>query len=732
MDIFAVAQQRQALWEAGYRPVPVRTGLKIPHGFGWQIRARMNPPESVLEQPLAAALNTGILADGLRALDIDVDDPEVSATIKHLAFEMLGHAPVRSRENSSRILLLYGAETGEPSKRVLSGLKGKIEILGKGQQFVALGIHPSGVQFTWQPELETTHRDNLCQVSEEAIGAFLDACAEIIGANPVALQQDCSPLPTTSQLPTKGEAGEREKSYAMAALDDEIKNLASTPPGNRNNALNNAAFKLGTMVGSGWLSPHEVEAGLMDASAKCGLLKDDGVCQVQKTIRSGLSAGMRSPRPGLISDHYSALGAKAVEQLIETRNKDKKAILAFPVGHYLDDNSPVPDDIIAPRLLTPGGLLVLGGSPKVGKSDLLLHLLTHMAEGLPFLGFTPARPLKIFYVQAEIHYHYLKERLKNIGLSQNDLIKLSRRNLVITPHIRILLDENGVDSVAASISDHFDPAEVDIIAIDPLRNVFDAGKSGNENDNSAMLAFLQDRIECLRHKINPNAGIILAHHTKKISPKLLEEDPFNGLSGAGSLRSFYTTGIIMFRPDENATVKKLIFELRNGASINAKVIDKIDGKWQESSYHSDRLVNKDYGAKLDAERRRRHDVILEIIFEEGKKGKFYTSSLFGQVFENQSGLGGRYSIRDRIDVLTSKGYIKFNKEGAARSRNGYLCVERMEVPTGEEITDSETGEVIPQMKRFLPTHFRSPSNGALLPVENPEVWVYNDSEIKEK
>ena len=79
---------------------------------------------------------------------------------------------------------------------------------------------------------------------------------------------------------------------------------------------------------------------------------------------------------------------------------------AFTLGALLDDQSPMPEDIIAPRVLTPGGLLVLGGAPKVGKSDLLISWLVHMAAGVPFLGFTPPRPLRIFCLQAEIQYHY--------------------------------------------------------------------------------------------------------------------------------------------------------------------------------------------------------------------------------------------------------------------------------------------------------------------------------------
>jgi len=401
------------------------------------------------------------------------------------------------------------------------------------------------------------------------------------------------------------------------------------------------------------------------------------------------------------------------------------AIPAFTVGHYLDDDSPMPSDIISPRILTPGGLLVLGGAPKVGKSDLLICWLAYMAAGIPFLGMTPPRPLKIFYLQAEIGYFYLRERLKALTIDPM-LMPLVRRNLVVTPQVRMLLDEGGVDKMVDTIIRFFDPADVDIIVIDPLRNVYDGGKSGSENDNSAMLAFLQDRVESVRHRINANAGVILAHHTKKITKKLLEEDPFQGLSGAGSLRGFYTTGIIMFRPDETRSVKQLIFELRNGTSVENKYVDKIDGRWRELELESERLVNKDYGHRLDAERRRKHDKILEIIFDESRKGKLYTSSMFCQVWEHKAELGGRHSLRDRIDVLTSKGYIKFVKEGAARSRNGFLCVEGMEVPTEKTEVDPVTGEITTIFKRLLPTHFRSPSDGGLMPVEDPEMWIYHE------
>ncbi len=56
--------------------------------------------------------------------------------------------------------------------------------------------------------------------------------------------------------------------------------------------------------------------------------------------------------------------------------------------------------------------------------------------------------------------------------------------------------------------------------------------SVNENDNSVMLDFLRKRMSALRDSINPNAGIILIHHLKKIGAGDLKEAQFQAFAGA--------------------------------------------------------------------------------------------------------------------------------------------------------------------------------------------------------
>ena len=409
---------------------------------------------------------------------------------------------------------------------------------------------------------------------------------------------------------------------------------------------------------------------------------------------------------------------------------------AFSLGALLDDKSPMPEDIIAPRVLTPGGLLVLGGAPKVGKSDLTISWLVHMAAGVPFLGFTPPRPLRIFYLQAEIQYHYLRERLKQIALPAK-VLAAARDTFVATPKLKMLLDNDGSVRAARAIQAAFPDAPVDIICIDPIRNLFDGGPDGGgENDNGAMMFFLKERVEVLRDYINPDCGVILVHHTKKLSKLQLKDDPFLALSGASALRGFYTSGLILHRPDEEAAERKLEIELRNGPALPSKLIDKVGGQWVEINPINERLVRAEVGAKHDAERDRKGEVIVTILLDGARKGKMYTMTLFAESFENQSGLSGASGIRDRLNVLTTKGVVKFVKGDAAtelglptdRSKYGYLCVEDMVLATGTETVNADTGEVLPEAVRILPSHYKCSQTGAVLPVENRGVWVYAEGQ----
>jgi hypothetical protein len=79
--------------------------------------------------------------------------------------------------------------------------------------------------------------------------------------------------------------------YGRAALTAESERVASAPVGTRNDTLNRAAFALGRLVGAGLLDQGDVVRELDAAARRCGL----GRAETRRTIRSGLTAGRRSP-----------------------------------------------------------------------------------------------------------------------------------------------------------------------------------------------------------------------------------------------------------------------------------------------------------------------------------------------------------------------------------------------------------------------------------------------------
>ena len=140
-------------------------------------------------------------------------------------------------------------------------------------------------------------------------------------------------------------------------------------------------------------------------------------------------------------------------------------------------------------------------------------------------------------------------------------------------------------------------------------------------------------------------------------------------------------------------------------------------------YSSERLFMKEYGERLDAERDRKHKVILQFILEEARQGRFYTRKTFAEKFKDKKGLRGTYTILDRLSVLATKGYITFVKDltvfGLPKTspKYSFLCVEGM-------MFVDEKGVSHP----VVPTHFKCFRFGGLQPLTSPYTWPSPETE----
>jgi Bifunctional DNA primase/polymerase, N-terminal len=80
--------------------------------------------------------------------------------------------------------------------------------------------------------------------------------------------------------------------YGQAALEGELGRLLMVPVGQRNDQLNRSSHALGQLVGAGVLDAGFVVDRLLEAAQRAGL----GGIEAERTITSGLRAGMASPR----------------------------------------------------------------------------------------------------------------------------------------------------------------------------------------------------------------------------------------------------------------------------------------------------------------------------------------------------------------------------------------------------------------------------------------------------
>jgi putative DNA primase/helicase len=239
-------------------------------------------------------------------------------------------------------------------------------------------------------------------------------------------------------------------------------------------------------------------------------------------------------------------------------------------------------DYIEPNLLGPGGFLLIGGPPKAQKSWLVAgHARVRRDRtGVPGRHVPGAAPLRVFWLQAEMNEKLLRRRAKAMtGLTPDEINDLAA-NLIVSDRFRMILDPNGVEVASKLIREQFAGEVPDIIAFDPMANLFD---QENENDNAQVMKFLTLRIEAVRQLVNPMAGVILVHHATKKGPDEIRKDPFNCFRGGGALRGHYDSGIIIFRKADDGEEREVHFELRSGDEPEPLTVTLTDGRMVKSA-----------------------------------------------------------------------------------------------------------------------------------------------------
>jgi hypothetical protein len=85
---------------------------------------------------------------------------------------------------------------------------------------------------------------------------------------------------------------EGSRAYGLGALRRELQRLSQAREGTRNHQLNIAAFNMGRLVAAGAICEEEAAAALIEQGQRIGL----EATECERTVASGLSAGMEQPR----------------------------------------------------------------------------------------------------------------------------------------------------------------------------------------------------------------------------------------------------------------------------------------------------------------------------------------------------------------------------------------------------------------------------------------------------
>ncbi len=480
-----------------------------------------------------------------RAIDIDIDDPVKAARIAAYVDKALGVAlPRRVRDGTAKLLMPV-LVAGEMGKTVIHTDGGAVEVLGNGQQFIAVGTHPKGAKYRWEGGLP----GSIPEVSPDAFRELLAGLAEAYAIAPVV----------------EGKApGEREAD--IAGVDDPVADWLESQ------GLVEGSTPRGLKVRCPWADEHSngsEEAMWLPAG---GRGKAEGHFKCLHSHCEGRTRSDYLAAVGYVEDiasQFDVIPDEAdapIEELVAAETAKQRP--KIQVANFLDlfaDDGPEEPDYIAPDFLGPSGFCLIAGPPKAQKSFLLQEMLMACAMGSTFLAgaFTVPKPLKVFWVQAEMSRKLLRKRVQMFGGSLTDEQRaLLAANFAVTERFAMLLDKNGVEATAAAIKAVF-PDGPDIIAFDPLANLYD----GESEDKAAdIMRFLTQRIEAVRRKVNPRAGVVLVHHATKKNAEDMNRDPFVAIRGSGALRGYYETGVVIFRKADDAPERRVFFELRAGES----------------------------------------------------------------------------------------------------------------------------------------------------------------------
>ena len=224
-------------------------------------------------------------------------------------------------------------------------------------------------------------------------------------------------------------------------------------------------------------------------------------------------------------------------------------------------------DWLIPGILQRQGIMVVSGKPGVGKTQLTIQALLHIALGKPFLGWKIGEPRKVAFVSMEMGQAEVKVFMEEMDsiLSQEDRALLHDNFLIVPIGQTLMFDSTADQKKIESFLETYKP---EVAGFDSL------SKTTLASLDEAAVKKVMDFADKIR--MNHDCSVVFIHHDRKAQignkrPKNLED-----IYGSFYITATATTVLGMWQSDRTFEIELNYLKVRLAKAPNTQHITRTE------------------------------------------------------------------------------------------------------------------------------------------------------------
>lgn len=238
-------------------------------------------------------------------------------------------------------------------------------------------------------------------------------------------------------------------------------------------------------------------------------------------------------------------------------------------------------DWLIPGILQRQGIMIVTGKPGVGKTQLTIQILIHMALGKPFLGWEVTQPRKVAFVSMEMGQAEIKVFMEEMDyiLSPEERALL-HENFLIIPIGQTLMFDNIADQ--KKIDQFLEAYHPEVCGFDSLSKTTLA--SLEESAVKKVMDFA-DQI-----RMHHDCSVMFIHHDRKAQIGNKKPNSLEDVYGSFYITATATTVVGMWQNDKTYGIELSYLKVRLAAAPNKQFITRTERGLSFEILAADNLV----------------------------------------------------------------------------------------------------------------------------------------------